>query len=332
MKALEIVDAGVLRVAERPHPTPGPRQVVVRSEVVGICHSDIELLHGFFITPFTYPIVPGHEWVGVVDEVGEQVTELSPGDRVVGDCRVAANDYFGLNLDGAAAEYFLADADWLYTIPASLTPASGAFIEPFTVAYYGIHVHGGVAPGENVVILGAGAIGLCCVAAVVGMGGTAIVVDPDERRRALARSIGAVHAFTPGEALLGQVREVTGGTGGDLVLECSGASAALADALQLVRQFGRITYIGFNIGHMVTSELGLIQSKDLSVKGITGSPDVWPEAIGFMVDKGIDLTPLVTASFPLVEAPEAFARVEQGRDIKVHIVVAEGLDPRATPT
>jgi threonine dehydrogenase-like Zn-dependent dehydrogenase len=95
--------------------------------------------------------------------------------------------------------------------------------------------------------------------------------------------------------------------------------AVLAAALELVRQFGKITYVGFNIGQQLVSELGLIQSKDLTVRGITGSPGVWPAAIGLIERAGIDLTPLVTSVFSLAEAPAAYAKARSGRDIKVHI-------------
>ena len=109
------------------------------------------------------------------------------------------------------------------------------------------------------------------------------------------------------------VNDTTGGRGADLVLEASGVGAALASALQIVGQFGRVTYVGFNIGEQVTSQLGLIQSKDLSIKGITGSTGVWPKAIRFIGTAGIDLSPLVSSRFRLAQADQAFAACRQSR-------------------
>ena len=321
MKRLEIVGPGKVGTFDRAEPMPGPDQVLIRTQTVGICHSDVELLNGKFITDFSYPIVPGHEWVGVVEAVGPGVSRLALGDRVVGLCRVGDNHYFGLNIDGAAAERFAVDADWLFQVPAEMSSASGALVEPFTVAYYAIDVHGPLPGGDTVVVLGAGAIGLSCIAAVVAMGGVAIAVDPSPERRELAGRLGAIAALDPTDQLQESVLAMTEGRGADLVLEASGAAAALASALQLVRQFGRITYVGFNIGEQVTCELGLIQSKDLSVKGITGSGDVWERAIALLAEKDIDLTPLVTATFTLDDAQQAFERVAQGRDIKVQLTV-----------
>lgn len=319
MQQVRIQQPGSLALLEAPEPVAAGTQVVVRAEMIGICHSDVEVIDGHFITPVDYPITPGHEWVGRITALGPRATRFAVGDRVVGDCRVGANDYFGLNLDGAAAELFLADESWLYPVPDGFSAHSGALIEPFTVAYYAIAVHGPLEPGSRVLVLGGGPIGLCCVAAATGFGAEAIVVDPSEQRRALARQLGAKAVLEPGDGLRAAVLELTGGQGADLVLEASGAPAALAAALELVRQFGRITYVGFNIGQQVTSELGLIQSKDLTVRGITGSPGVWPAAIELIERAGIDLTPLVTSVFPLAEAPAAYARARSGQDVKVHI-------------
>lgn len=154
MKRLEIFGPGSVGVVERPEPVVGPNQVLVRSEMVGICHSDVELLYGKFITDFSYPIVPGHEWVGTVEELGHNVAGFDVGDRVVGLCRVGDNAYFGLNVDGAASERFAVDADWLFKVPPTMSSASGALVEPFTVAYYGIDVHGPLPAGDKVVVLG----------------------------------------------------------------------------------------------------------------------------------------------------------------------------------
>ncbi len=319
MRHVQITRPSALAVVESPVPVPIGAQVVVRAEMVGICHSDIEVIDGHFITPVAYPLTPGHEWVGRIAALGPEACRFAVGDRVVGDCRVGANDYFGLNLDGAASEQFLADESWLYPVPDGFSPHSAALIEPFTVGYYAISVHGPLEPGSRVLVLGGGPIGLCATAAAAGLGAEVITVDPAEGRRALARQLGAKAAFAPGPSLGAAVREATDGLGADLVIEASGASPALAAALELVRQFGRITYVGFNIGQQVTSELGLIQSKDLTVRGITGSPGVWPEAIDLLARADIDLTPLVTSVFPLADAPAAYERVRTGAEIKVHL-------------
>src|SRR5438552_11862953 len=133
-------------------PTIGPDDVLVRSHAVGICHSDFELLEGRYIIGFQYPITPGHEWAGEVVEAGANVSDLGPGDRVVGECVVGpgGRDHFGFSISGANAEYFRARAEWLHVLPEELSYTGGALVEPFSVAYNATHSAGGVDPSDCV--------------------------------------------------------------------------------------------------------------------------------------------------------------------------------------
>ena len=136
MKALVFEQPRSAAVRELDVPTIAPDEVLVRSRNVGICHSDFELYEGRYIIPISYPIIPGHEWSGEIAEVGERVTSLKAGDRVVGECVVnGGDDHFGFSISGANAEYFVAKATWLHRIPEELSFAQGAFVEPFSVAY-----------------------------------------------------------------------------------------------------------------------------------------------------------------------------------------------------
>ena len=109
MKALQYQEQGVARVAELDIPQIADDEVLVAARSVGVCHSDIDLLEGRYIIPFSYPLIPGHEWSGEVVAVGAKVTALRPGDRVVGECVIGA-DHFGFSISGAAAEFFVAQA------------------------------------------------------------------------------------------------------------------------------------------------------------------------------------------------------------------------------
>jgi L-iditol 2-dehydrogenase len=260
-----------------------------------------------------------------VTQVGPGVDRVVVGDRVVGDCRVGANEYFGLTFDGSGAEFFKARQDWLHKVPAEFSWTQAALVEPFTVAYYALHIQGGTDASEWVAILGGGTIGLCCLAAAKGMGARTILIEPSPERRSIGAGMGADVVVDPrGGSLEDTVNEATGGRGADLVLEASGAGAALASTLRIVGQFGRITFIGFNIGEQVSSQLGLIQSKDLSIKGITGSTGVWPKAIRFMGTARIDLSPLVSSHFRLEQGDAALEQVRKhAAGIKAHIAATD---------
>ena len=109
MKALVFEEPRRAVVSDYEIPAIAADEVLVRSRNVGICHSDFELYEGRYIIPVSYPIIPGHEWAGEVAEVGDAVTTLQPGDRVVGECVVNnGDDHFGFSISGANAEYFVA--------------------------------------------------------------------------------------------------------------------------------------------------------------------------------------------------------------------------------
>ena len=196
MKALQYTDKGVASVEELPIPDITDDEVLVAARSVGVCHSDIDLLEGRYIIPFSYPLIPGHEWSGEVVAVGDKVTTVVPGDRVVGECVIGA-DHFGFSISGAAAEFFVARPEWLHQLPDQLSWTMGALVEPFSVAYYAIVRAGGVDASHLVVVLGAGPVGLAVVAAADAMGARVVAVEPSRERRAAARAHGADHAVAP---------------------------------------------------------------------------------------------------------------------------------------
>jgi L-iditol 2-dehydrogenase len=324
VKALTIERPGTARVLEVEEPKIGPDEILVESKAVGICHSDFELLGGSYIIPVEYPTVPGHEWSGEVAAVGSAVDRYAPGDRVVGEC-VIGDDHFGFSISGAAAHYFKVRPEWLHRLPDELSHTQGALVEPFTVAYYATLAADGIDASDTVVILGAGPIGLCCLAAVRGRGGRALVVDPVRERRSVAETMGADTVLEPGNSLTQAVAELTDGRLADVVLEASGATGAMAAALDLAGHEARIVFVGIDTGNQAPAALGQMQSKALRARGIIGSPNVWPQALRFLARAEIDLSPVVTARFPLDQGTDALeAAKDVTRNIKVHIEASNG--------
>lgn len=314
MKALIFDEPKKPVVTDLQSPSIDDNEVMVQSRRVGICHSDYELLAGQYIIPISYPVVPGHEWVGEVVEVGKNVTGLKPGDRVVGECVVKTPErihHFGFSMDGANREFFGVRPEWLHKLPEAVDDAKGALIEPFTCGYYAVMRHGGVNASDTVVVSGGGTIGLVTAAAAIGMGARVIVVDPVPLRRDIAMRLGADGTVDPLDGdPIEAVQEITGG-GADLVVECAGHDASLANVFDYVRDDGDVSMVGINIGRKFPVELGKIQIKNLNVKGCIGSPGVWPAAIRFLERTGIDLSPIQTHHFALGDALEA---LELGKD------------------
>ena len=318
MRALQYVARGRAEVAELPVPEIGDEEVLVAARSVGVCHSDIDLLEGRYIIPFSYPIIPGHEWSGEVVEVGRAVTGVSVGDRVVGEC-VIGEDHFGFSISGAAAEFFVAKPAWLHRLPDQLSWTMGALVEPFSVAYYALVRAGGVDASNTVAVLGAGPIGLAVAAASSAMGARTVVVEPSPERRAAAGKLGAAETVAPEQAEE-VLRGLTEGRGADVVVEASGRPAVMARALELVALHGRVAYIGIDVGREAPAKLGLIQSKELRITGSIGSPGVWPETLRFMAGAGVDLTPLVTQRFGVADALAALDAAHQPETtIKAHV-------------
>ncbi len=318
MKALRFAKQGVAQVDELDIPQIDSDEVLVAARSVGVCHSDIDLLEGRYIIPFTYPIIPGHEWSGEIVRIGDAVEDFAVGDRVVGEC-VIGDEHFGFSISGAAAEYFVAKAAWLHRLPDEVSFTNGALVEPLSVAYYALMRAGNVNASDVVVVLGAGPIGLAVTAAAAALGAVTIAVEPSQERRAAALSLGARHVTTP-EGIDDLLSEVSGGRGADVVVEASGRPDVMARALELVGFRGRVAYIGIDVGRDATARLGLIQSKELRITGSIGSPGVWPETIRFLVNSKIDLSPLVTQRFTVDTALDALdAAHHPGSTIKAHI-------------
>ncbi|MFG1818992.1 zinc-binding dehydrogenase [Kribbella sp. NPDC049174] len=320
MKAVQFQGVDTLALTDVAVPRIGADEVLVALRSVGICHSDFELLEGRYIIPFGYPIIPGHEWSGQVAEVGREVTGFAPGDRVLGEC-VIGLEHFGFSISGAAAEYFVARPEWLHKVPDELTDSQAALVEPFSCAYFAAMRAGNVNASDTVVVFGAGPIGLSCMAVAATMGARVVAAEPDKTRGDLARQLGAEEVLDPtSDRFLDQALELTGGRGADVVMEASGQPAAMAATLEVAGFNGRLVNIGIDVGRSATAKLGLIQSKQLQIRGTIGSPGVWPETLRFLARTGLDLTPMITSRYPLAQAPEAYAAARRtSENVKVHI-------------
>jgi threonine dehydrogenase-like Zn-dependent dehydrogenase len=320
MKALQFVGDNRAAVGELDVPEIAEDEVLLASRRVGICHSDIELLAGRYIIPFSFPVIPGHEWSAEVVRTGRAVKSLGVGARVVGECVIGA-DHFGFSISGAAAEFFVAKQSWLHELPDNLSWTQGALVEPFSCGYYATIRADDLDASDTVLVLGAGPIGLGIVAAAAGKGARVLVAEPSEARAKVALALGAEATLDPASAgFLDEVAARTGGAGASVVFEASGRPEAMAVALEAAAFRARLVYVGIDVGSSAPAKLGLLQSKELQARGIIGSPGVWPRTLRFLARSGVDLSPLVTATYPLAEADDAVTAVLTDKSqIKVHL-------------
>ena len=320
MKAVQFQGVNQLALADIDRPQIGEDEVLVSLRSVGICHSDFELLEGRYIIPFEYPIIPGHEWSGAIADVGRAVEGFSPGDRVLGEC-VIGMDHFGFSISGAAAEYFVARPEWLHKVPEELSDTQAALVEPFSCAYYAAMKADNLNASDTAVVFGAGPIGLGCVAVASTLGARVISAEPSAARGALARKLGASDVLDPTtEDFVDRVYELTSGRGADVVMEASGQPIAMAATLEVAGFNARLVNIGIDVGRSAPAKLGLIQSKQLQIRGTIGSPGVWQATLRFLARTGLDLSSMVTQRFPLDRAADAYAAARRtAENVKVHI-------------
>src|ERR1700754_2848223 len=287
MKALQFVGDNRAAVGELAIPDTADDEVLLASRRVGICHSDIELLAGRYIIPFSFPVIPGHEWSAEVVRTGRAVKKLGAGARVVGEC-VIGLDHFGFSISGAAAEFFVAKEGGRHELPDTLSWTQAALVEPFSCGYYATVRADDLDASDTVLVLGAGPIGLGIVAAAAGKGARVLAAEPSKARAQVALALGADATLDPAApGFLDEVASLTGGAGASVVFEASGRPEAMAVALEAAAFRGRLVYVGIDVGSSAPAKLGLLQSKELQARGIIGSPGVWPRTLRFLSRSGV---------------------------------------------
>ena len=316
----ELSEGGVeLRQVPSPE-RPGEGEVILRTEAIGVCGSEVHQYHNSHSWPVNVPVILGHEFSGVVAETGPGVRGFREGDRVTsetaaricGECAYCrAGEYnlcprrlgFGYGVDGAMADYVRVPARCLHHLPASVTPERAALTEPCCVAYNATVVKTHIMPGASVLVLGPGPIGLLCMALAKrsGAGWLAVAgLERDRPRLELAERLGADRTFAGGrEQLLAGIRERGDGLGVDAVIDASGVSAVLELALAAVRPGGQITKVGWGRDPLNFSLDPLVQ-KAVTLRGsFSHNYGIWERVIALMASGQLDPLPLVGRVEPL---------------------------------
>jgi len=339
MKAVVLAGVGDVRVERVPDPEiRDPHDAIVQVRRTAICGADLLPVRGF--TPgFEHGTILGHEFVGIVAEVGPAVDRISAGQRVVctstisdGTCahcragRVSqcqGRSLFGYSgvyprLDGGQAELVrvpMADR-CLWPLPEQVSDEAGVFLADILPTGYGALARGGLAVGDVVVVVGCGPVGLMAVLCAVGAARQVIGVDAVAERRLIAHRLGAL-SVTPDDAA-GTVREVTDGLGADLVVEAAGSPAALDTALQLARGRGTVSVVGAHFEPDYPLNNGLMFERELTLRFTIGDPAADRERLLALIAAGrIDPTQIVTHRLPLADAPEAYRLFLEHRATKV---------------
>lgn len=311
-----------LSVEERPVPTPGPGEVLVRVRSVGVCGSDIHYFEHGRIADFVVetPLVLGHEASGEVVAVGDGV-DLAVGTRVAmepgvpcGSCAQCRAGRYNLcpdvrffatpPIDGAFAEYVTLPRGFVHPVPDSVSYDAAALLEPLSVGVWACE-KGGVRVGTRVLVTGAGPIGVMAALVARANGAAEITisdVNPDRLTR--AAELGFATIDSRSTALPDAVEA-------DVLLECSGAAPAIDQGIRSVAPAGCVVLVGMAPSTMVELPHGVIQAKELWVTGTFRYAHTYPKAVALVASGAIDLDALVSRTFGLDEVEQALTYSRQ---------------------
>ena len=320
-----------VELREFARPVPGAEDVILAVEAVGVCGSDLHQWTGQHSWPVNYPVVLGHEFGGRIAELGAGVRGWSEGDRVVSETAAVidpasplsrAGRYnldprrkgFGYGVDGAMTRFVRVPARCLHRVPDGLPLEQAALTEPCCVAYNAVIENGRVQPGDRIVVLGPGPIGILC-AAMARLAGAEVALVGLERDRVrldVAKQYGC-------DVIVGDAAEWArrrDGLGADGVVDAAGVSAALRTALELVRPAGWISKVGWGPQPLNFSLDPLVQ-KNVTLQGsFSHTWPMWERVLALLASGRLDVRPITGGIWPLAEWHTAFERMHGGEIVK----------------
>jgi len=346
MEALVILEPNRLEVQDVPIPRPGPNEVLARVRAVSICGTDAHLIRGDYpgFWPKHFPFIPGHEWSGEIVELGPgaDLHGWKVGDRVAGTshdacgvCQKCVEGHYNLcenfgreglhrqyghNYQGADATYVVHGVKCIFKLPDGLSFEEGAVIDPASIA---LHVanRGNIAPGDNVAIIGAGAIGLLSGDAARIRGAARVIhCERSAGRLAKARAMGFETVDTSDGDPVATVRAMTDGIGVDVVLECAGVPVAVQWALGMLRRGGRCAAVGIPVVGVEVAMQRIVLD-ELELVGCRASAGEMRRVMPLVEQGRMRVSDVMTHRFPLAEYDRALATFNDPSSGAIKIIV-----------
>lgn len=312
-----------------------PDEILVRIQVCGVCGTDVHIVDGS--SRSTPPVVLGHEFSGLVESVGNNVLSVKPGQKVAVDPNISCGACYtcqrgephlcfnlralGVDIDGGMAQYCIAPGRQAYVLPEGFPEAAAPFVEPVSCVVHGVD-RAGIRPGDTVVIIGAGTIGLLMLQLVRHAGAArTIVVEPREMKRELAKALHADELIDPSAVdPLKAVQKITH-HGADVVIECAGIAQTALLAVEMARRGGTVELFGVcSVGATIPLEPNLVYSRELTIVGSYINPNTFSRSIALLQQGVVRVDQFQVDRFPLNEVHEALRCQREGRTIKSMIV------------
>ena len=336
-----------LRIDHIPHPgPPGPDQVLLRITTVGICGSDLHTYQDARIgdTVLQAPLIIGHEFAGVVEEVGPgealdgEFNPLVPGTRVAidpaqpcGRCEMCEQGHPNLCArmhfcglypdDGSLCQWMHMPAHTCFPLPEEIDDAGGALLEPLGVAIHATDL-AKIRLTDSVAILGAGSIGLFTLQSVRASGADKIfVIDQFPWRLALADELGAIPINFREQNAVNAVLQATGGRGVDVAIEAAWADQSIGQAAGMARVGGRLVLVGIPGDDNMQLTHSVARRKGLTIRMSRRMKHVYPRSIKLAKSGAVNLNCVISHRFPLEKTPEAFAMNEAYQDDVIKVII-----------
>ena len=320
-----------VELREVPLPTIGDEDVLLEVHAVGVCGSDLHQWAAQHSWAVNYPVILGHEFSGTISECGSRVDKWAVGDRVVSEtAAVIDNDSpmtrrglynldpnrqgFGYGVNGAMTKFVRVPARLLHRVPDNLSMQHAALTEPCSVAFNAVVENSRIKPGDRVVVLGPGTIGVLCAAVARLCGAEVAIVglESDKHRFQVAKKYGC-------ETIVGSADDWArqrDGLGADGVIDTAGVSITMKTALDLVRPAGLITKVGWGKQPLGFS-LDPLVAKNVTLQGsFSHNWPVWERVIALLASGQLDIEPIVGGIWSLQEWNEAFETMHSGRIVK----------------
>lgn len=333
MQAIIFPTAESIAVEQVSDPACGPEEVIVQVATAGICGTDVHIYRNEYMSDF--PLIPGHEFVGRVVEVGKEVTDFRVGDRVAvdpnlycGRCYFCRNQQanhclnwegVGITRSGGFAQYVAAPSKACYRVPDSLSDGEGAFIEPLACVVHALSRFR-VWPGAEVLIFGAGPMGLLLVQALRFSGASqAVVVEKQLDRLALASQLGATATVAAGPDQTETLKALAP-YGFAVVIDATGVPAVIEQAFKFLKPRGQ--YLQFGVTPMeasITLRPYDVFRHDWSIIGSFALCYTFEPAIAWLANGVINVKPLISHTVPLADFSEVFHQFAAGKTLKVHL-------------
>ncbi len=324
-------EKGSVEIREVAMPDIGEDDVLLEVANIGVCGSDLHQWTADHSWPVNYPVILGHEFGGHIVRIGSRVTGWKEGDRVVSETAAVidinspmsrqglynldpSRKGFGYGVDGAMTKYVRVPARCLHHVPDRLGFEQACLTEPCCVAYNAVVENSRLKPGDRVIVLGPGTIGILCAAVARLCGAEVAVVGLGTDKHRL--NIAAAYGCTP---IIGNATEWArerDGLGADVIIDAAGASITLQTALQLVRPGGHIVKVGWGPQPLGFSLDPLVQ-KNVTLQGsFSHNWPVWERVIALLTTGQLDVTPIIGGVWPITEWKEAFEKMHRGEVVK----------------